>query len=45
MRELVKAVYVQPPDMSSGKRRQRIRIRYDLVDFIPLDTLMKRETA
>jgi len=45
LRELVKAVYVEAPDKSSGKRRQGIHICYDLVGFIPLDTLMKRETA
>ncbi|MCL2057108.1 MAG: DUF4368 domain-containing protein, partial [Oscillospiraceae bacterium] len=40
-----KAVYVEAPDKSSGKRRQKIHISYDLIGFIPLDTLMKRETA
>ena len=45
LRELVKAVYVETPDKSSGKRRQKIHICYDLIGFIPLDTLMKRETA
>mgnify|MGYP007039004844 FL=1 len=32
-------------DKSSGKRRQNIRISYDLVGFIPLNELMKEETA
>ncbi len=45
LRELVKAIYVEAPDKSSGKRRQGIHISYDLVGFIPLDTLMARETA
>jgi hypothetical protein len=45
LRELVKAIYVEAPDKSSGKRRQGIHICYDLVGFIPLDTLMARETA
>lgn len=33
------------PDKSSGRRRQNICIVYDLVDFIPLNELMKEETA
>lgn len=45
LHELVKAVYIEAPDKSSGKRRQNIRISYDLVGFIPLDELMKEETA
>ena len=45
LRELVKGVYIEAPDKSSGKRRQNIRIFYDLVGFIPLNELMKEETA
>ena len=45
LRELVKAVYVEAPDKSSGKRRQKIHVSYDLVGFIPLDLLAKQETA
>ena len=45
LRELVKAIYIGAPDKSSGKRRQDIRISYDLVGFIPVDELMKQETA
>ena len=45
LRELVKAIHVEAPDKSSGKRRQGIHISYDLVGFIPLDELMKQETA
>ena len=45
LRELVKALYSGAPDKSSGKRRQNIRISYDLVGFIPVDELMKQETA
>ena len=45
LRELVKAIYIEAPDKSSGKRRQNIRIVYDLVGFIPLNELMKEETA
>ena len=40
-----KGVYIEAPDKSSGKRRQNIRISYDLVGFIPLNELMKEETA
>ena len=43
--ELIKAIYVGAPDKSSGKRRQNICIQYDLIGFIPLDKLMKQETA
>ena len=35
LRELVKAVYVDAPDKSSGKRRQKVHIEYDLVGYIP----------
>lgn len=45
LRELVKAIYIEAPDKSSGKRRQGIRITYDLVGFIPLEELTKEETA
>lgn len=45
LRELVKAIYIEAPDKSSGKRRQGIRIAYDLVGFIPLEELTKKETA
>ena len=38
-------VYIEAPDKSSGKRRQNIRISYDLVGFIPLNELMKEEPA
>ena len=45
LRELVSAVYVDAPDKSSGKRVQHIHIRYDGLGFIPLNELMKKETA
>lgn len=45
LRELVKADYVSAPDKSSGKRVQNIHISYDLVGFIPVDELMKKESA
>lgn len=44
-RELVKAVYVEAPDKSSGKRKQRVHIEYDLVGYIPVDELIKAEQA
>ena len=40
LRELVKAIYIEAPDKSSGKRRQNIRISYDLVGFIPVEELI-----
>ena len=43
--ELIRAIYIGAPDKSSGKRQQSIQICYDLVGFIPLDELMKQETA
>ena len=45
LRELVKAVYVETPDKSSGKRKQRVHIEYDLVGYIPVDELIKAEQA
>ena len=41
LRELVKGIYVEAPDKSSGKRKQKAHIEYDLVGFIPVDDLMK----
>ena len=43
LRELVKAVYVEAPDKSGGKRKQKIPISYDLIGFIPVDVLTKAE--
>ena len=45
LRELVKAVYVDAPDKSSVKRRQKVHIEYDLVGYIPVDELLKAEQA
>ena len=45
LRELVKAIYIETPDKSSGKRHQGVRISYDFVGFIPVDELLKQETA
>ena len=45
LRELVKAIYVEAPDKSSGKRKQRVHIEYDLVGYIPVDELIKAEQA
>ena len=45
LRELIKVIYVEAPDKSSGKRRQNIHIQYDGIGFIPLDELAQKETA
>ena len=45
LRELAKAVYVETPNKSSGKRRQKVHIEYDLVGYIPVDELLKEEQA
>ena len=45
LRELVKVVYVEAPDKSSGKRKQKVHIEYDLVGYIPVDELIKAEQA
>ena len=45
LREMVSAIYVDAPDKSSGKRVQHIHIQYDGLGFIPLNELMKEETA
>ena len=43
---IVKRVkYVDAPDKSSGKRRQKVHIEYDLVGYIPVDELLKAEQA
>ena len=38
-------IYVDTPDKSSGKRRQKVHIEYDLVGYIPVDELLKAEQA
>ena len=45
LRELVSAIYVDAPDKSSGKLVEHIHIKYDGLGFIPLNELMKEETA
>ena len=45
LRELVEAIYIEAPDKSIGKQHQGIRIFYDLVGFIPVEELLKQETA
>lgn len=45
LHELVKAIYVNAPDKSSGKRRQHIHIQYDGLGFIPLNELLTSEKA
>ena len=42
LRELVKAIYVEKPDKSSGKKK-KIRIQYDLVGFIPINEILQKE--
>ncbi len=45
LHELVKAIYVDATDKSSGKRRQHIHIQYDGLGFIPLNELLASEKA
>ncbi len=46
LNELVHKVYVEAPDKSGGKRRQGIRISYDLLGFLPeLRTTENERTA
>ena len=45
LRELVKALYVEASDKSSGKHKQRIHIEYDLVGYIPVDEPIKAKQA
>ena len=45
LRELVKTVYVEAPDKSSGKRKQKVHIEYVLVCYIPVDELIKAEQS
>ena len=44
-RKLVSAIYVDATDKSSGNRVQHIHIKYDDIGFIPLNELLKEETA
>ena len=43
--ELIKAIHVEAPDKTRGKRRRKIHIEYDGIGFIPLEELAKKETA
>lgn len=36
---------MEVPDKSSGKRKQRVCIEYDLVGYILIDELIKAEQA
>ena len=45
LHELVKAIYIEAPDKSSGKRRQSIHISYDFVGVIPIHELIQEEMA
>ncbi len=45
LRELVKAICVEVSDKSSGKRKQKVYIEYDLVGYIFVDELIKEEQA
>lgn len=45
LHELIRAIYVDAPDKSSGKRRQHIHIQYDGLGFIPLNELLAQERA
>ena len=45
LHELVKAIYVDALDKSSGKHRQHIHIQYDGLGFIPMNELLTSEKA
>ena len=45
LHELLPAICVDAPDKSDGKWVQHIHIKYDGLGFIPLNELMKKETA
>ena len=45
LRDIIKTLYVEAPDKSGGKRRQKVHIEYDLVGYIPVDELLKAEQA
>ena len=45
LHELIRAIYVDAPDKSSGKRRQHIHIQYDGLGFISLNELIAQEKA
>lgn len=43
LRELIKMIYAEAPDGSSGERRQKIYIKNMTIGFIPLEELAKKE--
>ena len=45
LHEMIEGIYVGAPDKSSGHRTQAIHIKYCGIGFIPLDELMKAESA
>ena len=45
LHDLIRAIYIEAPDRSTGKRRQIIRIEYDGIGFIPINELIKEAAA
>ncbi|MBQ4258046.1 MAG: recombinase family protein [Clostridia bacterium] len=45
LHDLIRAIYIEAPDRSTGKRRQNIRIEYDGIGFIPINELIKEAAA
>lgn len=45
LHDLIKAIYVEAPDRSSGHREQRIHIEYNGAGFIPINELTDKQTA
>ena len=45
LRELVKAIYIEAPDKSSGKRRQKIKIYFNFVDEVDIPVFSEPSIA
>ena len=45
LHKFLKAIYIEAPDESSGKRPQSIHISYDFVGFIPIQELIQEGMA
>ena len=39
LRELVKAIYIEAPDKSSGKRKQKVKIFFNFVDDVDIPVI------
>ena len=45
LRELVKAIYIEAPDKSSGKRTQKVKIYFNFVDDVEIPVISETITT